>query len=316
MTTRRNVLLGIGVASVSALALKSRAVTVSRPGTAFGTTVNITATAQSETLANHAIDGAYAEIRAVHKAASLFDPHSEVSTLNANGFLRQPTNNLREIISWSDQVHHHTSGAFDPSIQPLWQLWSNGNPDPSAIATVLRLVGWKKLETSDNELRLQSGAALSFNGIAQGYAADRVMKVLRHEGVLTAMIDTGEAGRLNSERGIAIQHPRKPTSLGAIMLRDGFAAVSGDYATTFSADFAHHHIFDPRLGFSPQELSSVAVVARTGAMADGLATAFMVMGTASSLECLKRLDGCSALFVDKAGAIAMSEGMKPLFQNT
>ncbi len=313
MTTRRNVLLGFG-----ALALTSpiRAATVSRSGTAFGTAVAITVTAGDATHANRAIDAAYAEIRAVHQAASLFDSDSEVSRLNRTGALEQPSPLLSGIIHFSDHIHKLTSGAFDPGIQPLWELWANGNPHAMAVADTLRRVGWSKLHVNDHKLAMLDRGALSFNGIAQGFAADRVMTSLRNAGVISAIIDTGEAGRLNADGRVFIQHPRKQTALGAISLPNGFIAVSGDCATAFTDDFVHHHIFDPVKGFSPRELASVAVVAQTGAMADGLATGFMVMGVAKSLACLGRINGCSALFVDKACNVTLSPGMKKLFQYT
>lgn len=298
------------------IALNARTATVSRPGTAFGTTVNITVSARSESQANVAIDAAFAEIRTVHRAASLFDPSSEIIKLNVNGVLEKPSRTVLDIIEVSDLLHRLSHGAFDPSIQPLWELWANGNPDQQSIDSTLRHVGWQKLRVTPARLQLLEGAALSFNGVAQGYAADRVMAALNTNGALAAIIDTGETGRLDWDGRIAIQHPRQPTSLGSIALHHGFVAVSGDYATAFSQDCIHHHIFDPRLGFSPKELASVAVVAPTGAMADGLATAFMVMGAAPSFACLKTLAGCSALFIDKAGAITLSPGMNARFQNT
>jgi FAD:protein FMN transferase len=316
MTTRRNVIVGLGAAAAGALSLKARATTVSRPGTAFGTTVSITVTANSETQSNHAIDAGFAEIHAVHKAASLFDAGSEISRLNMAYRLDQPSFMFRHIAQISDMLHHLSQGAFDPSIQPLWSMWQNGPPSEQDVADALARVGWQHFSMSDQHASLANHAALSFNGIAQGYAADRVMFAVREAGAIAASIDTGEIGRLNADGALAIQHPRHNVSLGLLKITDGFVAVSGDYATSFTPDFLHHHIFDPKRGFSPRELASVAVVAPTGAFADGLATAFMVMGVEKSLACLRQVQACSALFMDKAGAITLSPGMESLFQKT
>jgi thiamine biosynthesis lipoprotein len=314
MITRRTMLFGFVAMGASTLACNSPPVTVSRPGTAFGTTVNITVTARDEAAANRAIDAAYDEIRAVHRAASLFDQASEVSTLNARGVLEKPSARLADIVAISDHLHGLTAAAFDPSIQPLWTLWSQGKADPQTIAETLRHVGWQKLHVEDNQLRLDSGAALSFNGIAQGYATDRVMRALRANNVLSATINTGEAGQFNTAAPLLIKHPRKDTALGTITLETGFVAISGDYASSFTSDFSAHHIFDPHLGVSPRELSTVAVIAPTGAMADGLATAFVVMGVAKSLQCLDQLEGYAALFADKAGTLTLSKGMTSIFK--
>jgi thiamine biosynthesis lipoprotein len=80
-------------------------------------------------------------------------------------------------------------------------------------------------------------------------------------------------------------------------------ATSGDYATFFSSDFVHHHIFDPARGDSPPELASVTVVAPTGILADGLSTAFMVMGANKALALAAQLQDVDVMLIDKNGAI-------------
>jgi FAD:protein FMN transferase len=91
-------------------------------------------------------------------------------------------------------------------------------------------------------------------------------------------------------------------------------ATSGDYATIFTPDFVHHHIFDPARGESPRELSAVTVLAPTGALADGLATAFMVMGVERSLQLVEKTVGVEALLITKQGEVLFSSGMKNYFQ--
>jgi FAD:protein FMN transferase len=314
MTTRRNLIFGLG--AVGAMSISAGTATVSRAGTAFGTIVKITVTAGSEAQSNLAIDEGFAEIRAVHRAASLFNADSEISRLNAAGWLDQPSPIFSHIAQVSDELHQLSEGAFDPSIQPLWSAWQNGPPSEADVTSALAKVGWHHFSISSEYASLANRAALSFNGMAQGYAADRVMVAVREAGATVANIDTGETGRLNADGALVIRHPRRNESLGLLKLTNGFVAVSGDYATLFTPDFLHHHIFDPKLGFSPRELASVAVVAPTGAFADGLATAFMVMGVEKSLACLEQMQGCSALFVDKAGTVTLSRGMHSLFQKT
>jgi thiamine biosynthesis lipoprotein len=95
--------------------------------------------------------------------------------------------------------------------------------------------------------------------------------------------------------------------LGSIAARSGCVATSGDYETTFSADYAHHHIFDPHTGDSPPELASVTVVARNGLLADGLSTAAFVLGTRTGQALIERF-GAQALFVHKDGTLHATSG--------
>ena len=317
MTSRRNVIFGFAALGAAGWPTGANAVTVTRPGTAFGTTVRISVTATSETVANLAIDDGYAEIRAVHRAADLFYAQSEIVQLNSHGTLGSSSIYFAELVKASDALFKLSDGAFDATVQPLWKLWSERKPqqpDDAAMRFALARVGWRNLRPHDGGHVLENGAALSFNGVAQGYAADRVMQVLMRHGVYSAQVDTGETGMLRCGEGLPIKHPRKPGLLGTLHVDTGFVAVSGDYASNFSDDFMNHHIIDPRNGFSPRELASVVVVAPDGAMADGLATAFMVMGREQSLLCLAGLRDHAALFVSKEGQIAMSAGMLPLFK--
>src|SRR5919206_170314 len=97
----------------------------------------------------------------------------------------------------------------------------------------------------------------SLLALAGGAAAWRALAALAERGVRDALVDTGEHGAEGARQPgepwrLGIAHPRRPGALlGAVAMDGRFLAVSGDYATAFSADLAHHHIFDPRTGFSP-----------------------------------------------------------------
>ncbi|MCA9225527.1 MAG: FAD:protein FMN transferase, partial [Planctomycetales bacterium] len=101
---------------------------------------------------------------------------------------------------------------------------------------------------------------------------------------------------------VGIQHPRQPDGfLSLARLTGRCLATSGDYATTFSADRRHHHIFDPRTGQSPTELASVSVLAPTAMAADALSTAAMVLGVDGTLRLVANLPEVDTLLVDKQG---------------
>ena len=121
--------------------------------------------------------------------------------------------------------------------------------------------------------------------LAQGHAADAVRSELRALGIRDAMLDTGETAVLGQgpdrapwRFGVEDVHNTAHSSAPVITVPDGYAAAtSSDAHTTFTADRVHHHILDPRSGDSPQYWSSVTVVARSAALADGLTKVFFML---------------------------------------
>ena len=108
---------------------------------------------------------------------------------------------------------------------------------------------------------------------------------------------------------MGIQHPRQPDAYVALAaLEDRFMATSGDYATPFSRDFLHHHIFDPRTGLSPSEFSSVTVLARSGMEADALTKVLFVGGSGRGLDLIRSTPGADALCVFKDGRMLLTDG--------
>ena len=140
------------------------------------------------------------------------------------------------------------------------------------------------------------------------------LAALRPFGIEHALLDTGEfAARGHNPAQqpwtLGVADPRDQQAMAAIVRTDGRClATSGDYAAAFTPDFAHHHIFDPATGDSPTELASVSVVAPSAVLADGLSTAFMVMGAKKSHALAATLAGVDLLTINKRGVVWRSPG--------
>ena len=67
---------------------------------------------------------------------------------------------------------------------------------------------------------------------------------------------------------------------------------------------------DPATGASPAELAAVTVAAPSGILADGLSTAFMVMGVQRSLALAAEMPGVDLVAMDKQGRRWHSPGMQ------
>lgn len=287
--------------------------TAERKGTAFGTIVSLKAAHSNANVLERALDAAWAEMVRVEMAASLFRPQSAICALNNAGVLEKPPAVLVQSLRQALEISRLTEGAFDPTVQPLWQLYDRAykagrQAGAQEIAQASALIDWRGVDVADDRIRFsRPGMALTLNGIAQGFAAERSLAVLVEHGIEHAFLDTGElaaSGRRDGETDwtAAIAHPRRHGSYAGIARPlHGVLATSGDYATVWSDDYSHHHILDPKTRRSPPVIASVSVIAPSGGLADGLSTAMMVLGPERSLALAASLPGVEALIIAKSG---------------
>ncbi|KAF0172398.1 MAG: ApbE family lipoprotein [Rhodobacteraceae bacterium] len=200
---------------------------------------------------------------------------SALTRLNRDGHLAYPGPDLLALIALATQIHTATAGAFDPSIQPLW-LATASDTDPAQAET-----GWQRLHTTAEELRLAPGMALTFNGIAQGHAADSIAALLRAEGYDNVLIDMGEIIGLGpTPWQAAIADPTGQT-LAEIPLQNRALATSSPRGTVIGAN--QPHILHPTR--RPQ-WSTVSISAPSAALADALSTAACLLSRAEIITAL------------------------------
>ena len=128
---------------------------------------------------------ALAEVRRLERIFSLYREDSALVALNARGALEAPPPELVELLTECRKYAELTEGAFDPTVQPLWQLFaahfSQAGADPAgppqaAIDDALDRVGHQHLVFDRNRVVFaRRGMGLTLNGIAQGYITDRVV---------------------------------------------------------------------------------------------------------------------------------------------
>ncbi|MCO5151905.1 MULTISPECIES: FAD:protein FMN transferase [unclassified Shinella] len=235
-----------------------------------------------------------AAIAEVEAAASLFNSDSALSRLNAAGRLDDPPPVLLDLMRLSGKMHAMTDGRFDPTIQPLWRALAEGrDPAPAHAA-----IGLARVQVGP-PIRLDKGQALTFNGIAQGYAADRVRGLLQEAGYRDALVDMGEFAALGGPFHISIEDP----ALGGIATRrlsGNAVATSSPTAMRIGGDF---HILGPR-GETPG-WSTVSVEAENAALADGFSTAFCLMPCEAIRAALHRSPAVTRVTaVDFAGDVS------------
>ncbi|MBI2920708.1 MAG: FAD:protein FMN transferase [Planctomycetes bacterium] len=322
MISRRRflLLLGGGAGAAACGLLRPRGLqAVTRTSRALGARVSMTALHEDREAAEQALEAAFEELERVESVLSLYRPQSQLSLLNRYGVLLRPHSFILEVLGKAQETARASGGAFDVTVQPLWELYAtaarNGAlPGEEEVGAARLRVNWRRLRVSPEEVRLDPGMAVTLNGIAQGYATDRALAVLRTHGVQAALVDAGElaaTGRKpdGSPWTAGIQHPRRPDAwIDVAKLEDRCLATSGDYATSFNEDRSANHVFDPVTGRSPGHFSSVTIAARTGMEADALSTAVFVMGPERGMELVEATEGADAYIVTKDGRTLATGG--------
>ncbi len=140
---------------------------------------------------------AWQRISRLEDIFSLFRKDSALSKLNATGGLQSPPFEMLECLSLVGAVYRASEGRFDPTIQPLWDVYADASakgllPDDETLRAAQSRTGWESVTFDTTGITMRPGMALTLNGIAQGYIADRVAALLDAEGLTNILIDTGE----------------------------------------------------------------------------------------------------------------------------
>lgn len=225
------------------------------------------------------------EIRRLEQVFSLYQPESSLVRLNREARLDTPPFELLDCLTLAASVHRASGGSFDPTVQPLWLAeagaLTQGTPLTEAErAQVRALIGWEGVTLAPEAITLRPGMALTLNGIAQGFIADRVAALLESHGLTRALIDTGEMRALPEG-----DWPVKLASGGGITLRDRALATSAPLGMTFGGDGVTSHILDPRTGRPLRSAwQSVSISAPSAALADALSTSACLMDSRAAID--------------------------------
>lgn len=318
-------LLGLGLAAAGASPVAARAAArlgqgeplVTRTLPLMGTFVSITAAHESRDLAEEAVGQAFAEME---RLCGVFDRHrgdTAISVLNRDGRLSGAPAELSAVVARSLSLSALSGGAFDPSVAPLVDVLRRRSEagkgldlSRAELAGLLALVDARQVKVDGGRLSLgRSGMALTLDGIAKGFIADRASAVLSSRGVGNHLVNAGGDIRACGGKApgrawtVAVEDPAKGGDYPAVIeLTDGAVATSGNYENYFDRTRAHHHVVAPDSGASPHEVVSCTVKAPTVMEADALATTVMVLGARHGLDLVNSLPGRECLLVTATGA--------------
>ncbi|MGD1880960.1 MAG: FAD:protein FMN transferase [Paracoccaceae bacterium] len=260
-------------------------------GRALGANVQITIHGP-DNISGPALRHARAVLQRVEALFSLYKPSSTLSALNRSGALSAPAPEFLSLLQHADKVHHLTDGLFDPTIQPVWSAMARGEDPRTAIARM----GWRHVMFGRKGVRLGKDQALTFNGIAQGFASDLVSAGLRHHGAAKTLVNLGEFRANGGPWRIGIEDPAAGL-VGNHTITDSALATSSPDAMALGAG---HHILHPN---ARTIWSSVTIEATNATLADGLSTAATMMTQERIAALLANKDIMRITLVDHTGDV-------------
>jgi thiamine biosynthesis lipoprotein len=236
---------------------------------------------------------AVAEARRLEQVFSLYRDDSALAALNRHGVLVAPPPDLVQLLAACRRYWQLTDGLFDPTVQALWNLYHGyfatssaptEGPPPAAVAAALAKVGLQHVVfDADRIVFARRGMGLTLNGIAQGFLSDRIVDMLRAEGIERSLVDMGESRALGARPDgrqwtVAVANPDAPDKTPeTLQIVDKAVATSAPSGFRFDRAGRFNHLFDPRSGDSARLHTSVTVVMPTATAADALSTAFSLM---------------------------------------
>jgi len=254
---------------------------------------------------------------------STYEPSSIISLINRG----EPDVALSEYFircfNASKEIFDASGGAFDITVAPVVNAWGFGftektNPDSAMIDSLLQYVGMDHIRISGERIVMDfPGIMLDVNAIAQGYAVDVVSEYFESKAIGNYLVEIGGEVRAKGKNAhgdywrVGIDKPIDGIQLpglqmeAVVSLKNRSLATSGNYRRYYIKDgVKYSHTIDPSTGFPVQHnLLSATVVADECMIADGFATAFMVMGVDKSKSILKDREDLEAylIYTDKSG---------------
>lgn len=288
-------------------------------GKTMGTTYHVTYVAQPGMPDQQQVQAQIDQVlKDVNQVASTYINDSELSLFNHSDSTepREASQMLRLLFAEGIRLAQLTDGYLDISVGPLVNLWGFGPthrpekvPDDAAIALARTQTGVQYLQLEGSTVRkTKPELYVDLSTIAKGYGVDLVAEVLEQQGINNFLAEIGGEIRI---KGVSLEGKdwtvglEKPVAEGRVLQRlirpkDNAVATSGDYRIFFEENNQRYsHLIDPKTGKPITHLMLSSTVIHPSCMtADGMATAFMVMGVEKAME-LANQQQIAALFIVK-----------------
>ena len=293
----------------------------------MGCGFSVTAVAETETIAQQAIEVGIQEMSRIENLISSWDSTSQTSEINRNAGIQAVAvdQELFDLIFRAKKVSALTQGAFDISFASIDWIWKFDQteqvlPDSVTVKQSASKINWENIELNTVEKSVflkEKGMKIGFGGIGKGYAANKAKEKMEQlagvtGGVVNASGDLlawGESPYAN--RTIQIADPKnQDKSLAWLELNDMSIVTSGNYEKFFMSNGQRYaHIVNPQTGYPTTGIKSVSIICPDAELADALATSIFVLGKENGLHLINQLNLVECLIVTDDDELIASKNL-------
>jgi thiamine biosynthesis lipoprotein len=262
-----------------------------------------------------------ARLDEINHVFSTYIKDSEISRFNALNKADEKfrvSDDFIQVMKVGRKIHQLSEGAWDGTVNPLVELWGFGPtrrearmPPENEINALLPNIGFDRIHFKQPNFIVKDSEliTLDLNSIAKGFAVDQVSQLVAANGFENYLVEIGgevyAAGyRKDGKKWrVGINRPQKDAAFTEVYkvvpLSNRAFATSGDYRNFFEIDGVRYsHVINPRTGYPVSNgIVGVSIIADNCTLADGLATAIMVMGAQKGIQLVNRLDNVECFIV-------------------
>jgi len=266
-----------------------------------------------------AINRAFERMEQIDRKFNMLNTDSPLYYFNNEGTPITDTE-IINVINIAQQISKESDGAFDITVEPLVKLWGFFSDNPhlpgkEEIQKTLKQTGWQHLVIKDGQVTKDlPDLHIDLGGIAKGYGLAEAVKILKEQGINSALIEAG--GQVHAfgyvdgnPWKVGIRNPRGTGFVAALAaIEETDISTSGDYERFFEKDgVRYHHILDPKTGYPAKEMMSVSVITADPTLADAWSTALFIMGPEKALKLAEQKPEMEIIVVNAKGEIKYSQ---------
>lgn len=275
---------------------------------------------------------------AFNNQVSTYIPDSKISLFNRSEdtfCLQKKDVHFKRNLDNALALYRQTGGYFNPTVMPLVNYWGFGYQkrkvheqiDSSTIDSLLDLVDMTMFQSEDSCLVKRKPISLDFSALAKGDGVDVIAEFLELKEVENYYIEIGGEVRCygvnpsGKRWTIGINRPKENADpsdfVSIIQLKNRAIATSGNYRNFYESNGSYiNHTVNPFTGYTEaSDLLSASIVSESCAIADGLATACMSMGSEKAVKMLDTMNKIDYMLIVNNGDGTASTLMNSGFSN-